>query len=328
MQKVVRALTLCLLGMMLWGQTQKKSAASPKPPAAKPAVEAKPQKSALDKATLEAFLRHTFMLPDNLKVSISDPKPSEVPGLKLVAVTVISGENQKQNVEFFVSDDGTKIMQGKVFDVRESPFAADLKLLRTEGAPSTGPADAPVTMVVFSDFQCQFCREEAKTLRQNLAKDYPTQARLVFKDFPLEQIHPWAKTAAIAGRCVAKANAPVFWEYHDWIFEQQPQITLENVKAKILEFAGTKGLDTLQLTQCIDGKLTEGEVMFSSEEAKALQVSSTPTLFINGRRFVGNTPWPQVKQVIEYELNYSKKMQSEKKDEACCEVKLPIPVQK
>lgn len=283
-----------------------------------------PVKSAFDKATLEAYLRHQFLLPAQLKVIVGDPKPSEVPGLKVVNITVTDGAAMSQNVEFLVSADGKKLLQGKVFDIAESPFASELQQLQTAGAPSMGPPDAPVTIAVFSDFQCQFCREEAKTLRANLEKVYPTQARLVFKDFPIEQIHPWAKPASLIGRCIHRLNAGAFWEYHDWIFEQQPQMKAEELKAKALDFANSRGVDSLQLTQCIDGRLTEKDVQASSAEARALQVTSTPTLFVNGRRLVGNVSWEQLKQVIDYELDYSKKTQPAKSD-ACCEVKLPIP---
>ncbi len=282
------------------------------------------KKSALDKPTLEQYIRHQFLLPDNLKVLVADPKASEVPGLLLIPVTVTDGGAMTQVVEFHVSKDGAKIMQGKVFDIGDSPFAGDLKLLKTGNAPAMGPADAPVTIAIFSDFQCQYCKEEAKTLRSNLEKAYPTQARLVFKDLPIEQIHNWAKPAALIGRCIARQNAGAFWQYHDWIFDQQAAIKAEELQAKAIEFAGTKGMDTLQLTQCISGKLTAKEVEDSIAEARALQVASTPTLFVNGRRMVGSVGWDQLKQVIDHEVAYAQK-NATKKDEACCEVKLAIP---
>ncbi|HUQ92911.1 MAG TPA: DsbA family protein, partial [Bryobacteraceae bacterium] len=247
-------------------QTKKQS---PKSPAAK---------SALDKPVLEAYLRHQFMIPAAMKVMIEDPKPSEVAGLVSVDVLVTDGAAMRQNVQFFVSKDGSQIIQGKVFDVRQAPFAAELKLLKTEGAPALGSPAAPVTVMVFSDFQCGFCKEAAKMLRANVEKSYGAQVRVVFKDFPLEQIHNWAKSAAMIGRCVQRLNAGAFWEYHDWIFEHQAQITKENLTPKALEFANSKNLDALQLTQCIEGRLTEKIVDTSMEEARALQITSTPTL--------------------------------------------------
>lgn len=281
--------------------------------------------SALDKPTLEAFLRHQFMIPANIRFTIEDPKQSELPSMYLVGVNLTDGGQMKQRVEFFVSADGRKMIQGKVFDVRESPFAEDLKLLRTEGYPSTGPTDAPVTLAVFSDFQCQYCKEAARTIRTNVEKEYASRVRVVFMDFPLEQIHPWAKSAALAGRCVHKLDSGAFWQFHDWIFEQQANVTPENLKQKTLEFLNGR-VDTLQLTQCLDGKVPEKDIEASMAAGRSLQVTSTPTLFINGRRLIGNVAWTDLKRVLDYELDYAAKHSSSaKREEPCCEVKLPIP---
>ena len=82
-----------------------------------------------------------------------------------------------------------------------------------------------MVLVVFSDFECPNCKEEAKTLRERLPAAYPKDVRLYFKDFPLEQIHPWAKAAAMAGQCVFRENPAGFWQFHDWIYEHQAEIT-------------------------------------------------------------------------------------------------------
>jgi len=283
------------------------------------------KKTAFDKATLEAYLRHQFLLPANLQVTVEDPKPSDVPGLSQVNVTVSDGGPMRQQVEFLVSKDGAKILQGKVFDINASPFSNELRQLVTDGSPSLGAPGAPVTLVLFSDYQCQYCKEQAKTLRANLEKTYPKEARLVFKDLPIEQIHPWAKPAALIGQCVYKQNPNAFWAYHDWIFEQQGQIKPEELRAKAMDFANTRSLDSLQLTQCIEGRLTAKEVDRSIAEARGLQVTSTPTLFVNGRRMVGNVGWDQLKQVIDHELQHARKTQAASKEEACCEVKIALP---
>jgi protein-disulfide isomerase len=182
--------------------------------------------------------------------------------------------------------------------------------------------------VVFSDFQCPNCKEEAKSLRQNLPSSFPTQVRFFFKDFPLEQIHPWAKSAAIAGRCIFQQSPAKFWEYHDWIYDKQSDINGENLKNQVLEFANNaKGLDALQLGRCIDTKATEGEVNASIAEGKALKVDATPTIFLNGRRLVGNYPWPNLEQIVNGELNYQKDAQKASA-ENCCEIKIPSPLNK
>lgn len=296
-------------------------------PAPAQSAAAPAKKSAFDKPTFEAYLRHQFLLPPQLKVAIEEPKPSELSGFQSLTVTVSDGTNPGQQVQFYVSKDGQKIVQGKVFDINQNPFASDLALLKTDFQPSLGTPGAPVVIVLFSDFQCTFCREEAQMLRQNLLTAYPTQVRLYFKDFPLEQIHPWAKPASIAGRCIFRLNPKAFWDYHDWIFENQGSITPETLKAKVMEFAGQKSIDALQLGRCLDTKATEKEVDKNAAEARALQVNSTPTMFVNGRRLAGKIEWAQLKQVIDYEIEYQKTAKNAG-EQPCCEVKLPIPAQK
>ncbi len=141
----------------------------------------------------------------------------------------------------------------------------------------------------FSDYECPYCREAAKTLRENVLRDYPTQVHVYFFDFPLVVMHPWAKPAAIAGRCVFRQSASAYWDFHDWIFENQKDITPENLKEKVLGFAGTKSkdIDAAQLTSCMDTKATEPEVDKTLAMGQSLNVNQTPTTFINGRRLAG-----------------------------------------
>jgi protein-disulfide isomerase len=230
---------------------------------------------------------------------------------------------------FLVSKDGHKILRAAIFDVNENPFKEDLDKLKTQFQPSMGTEGAPVVLVIFSDFECPVCKLEAQMLRQNLASAYPKEVRLYFKDFPLMQMHPWAKTAAIAGRCIFRQNPAAFWEYHDWVYEHQADITPENFKGKLLEFAKSKDkdIDTMQLTSCVDTRATEAEVDRSVAEGKELHVTGTPTMFINGRRIDGQIPWPNLRDIVDYEIDYQKTAKNAGED-CGCEVKLPSPLGK
>jgi len=282
------------------------------------------KKSALDKATLEAYVRHLFLWGPQIKVEIADAKPSPLTGMVEVNLRASAGAASKDE-RLYVSQDGQKIVQAIVYDVGKNPFAEDLAKLKTEFQPSLGTPGAPVVLVMFSDFQCTYCKEEGKMLRQNLLTAFPKQVRLYFKDMPLVAIHPWAKAAAIAGRCVFRANPTAFWDYHDWIFDQQAQITPETLRGKFLEFAKSKSLDTARLEKCFDTRATEAEVDKSIGEARALGVNSTPTLFVNGRRLTTTVPWGNLKQIIDFEIDYQKTANNAG-EEACCEVKLPSPL--
>ncbi len=281
------------------------------------------ERSALDKATLEAYLRHLFLWGPEIRVEVADPKPSAVEGLLEVRVRAQAGAASAEQT-FFVSRDGRRILQGVVYDVNDHPFRGNLSKLKTGADPSLGTPGAPVVLVLFSDFQCPYCKEEAKMLRQHLLAAYPTQVRLYFKDYPLESIHPWAKAAAIAGRCVFRQSEGAFWEYHDWVYEHQSELTPENLKRKVLEFAQGRNLDALQLNRCLETRATESEVDASLAEGRSLQVNATPTLFVNGRRLASQVSWPQLKAIIDFEIEYQKTAHTAG-DSSCCEVKLSSP---
>jgi protein-disulfide isomerase len=282
--------------------------------------------SAFDKPTFEAYIRHLYMWGPQIQIAIGDPKPSQVPGLREVTISASAGTASVQQA-YLVSNDGKKIIQGSVYDIADNPFRTEISKLVVGNGPSLGTPGAPVMVVLFTDFQCPYCKEQAKVIQQNLLGAYPKEVRLYFKDFPLEQIHPWAKTAAIAGRCVYQQNPASFWQYHDWVFDQQAQITLENFRSKLMDFAKGKEIDSLQLGRCLDTKATEAEVDKSIAEAKSLQVNSTPTLFINGRRLASQLTWPQLKEIIDNEIAYQKTAKNAG-DTGCCEVTLPMPMSK
>ena len=290
-----------------------------------PAVKPAPTKtSAFNKPVFEAYVRHLFVWPQPIQIEIGDPKPSKMlPGFEEVTVHAFQGK-ASQDEHFFISKDGQKIVRGNVFDAAQNPFKADLDKLKTEFQPSFGTAGAPVVLVEFSDFECSYCREEAKILRSNLLTEYPKQVRLYFMDFPLESVHPWAKAASIAGRCIFRQNPNAFWEYHDWIFEHQSEVTLDNLKSKVLEFAKGKDLDALQLTRCMDTKATEDEVNKTMALGQEVAVGSTPTLYVNGRPLVGATPWTELKRIIDFEIEYQKTAKNAGED-CSCDLKLSTP---
>jgi protein-disulfide isomerase len=317
-------LILCVASLAAFCQAPaRKAAVPPRPaPAAKP-----PAKTALDKATFEAYLRHLFVWGSGVNVAISDPKPSsELDGFLEVTAHASLGE-AVQDETFLISKNGRKILKAMVFDVAQNPFKPDLDNLKTQFQPSMGTPNAPVVLVVFTDFQCPVCKEEGKMLRQNLLSAYPRQVRLYFKDFPLVQIHPWAKIAALAGRCIFRQNPAAFWDYYDWIYDHQSEVTADNFRQKLSEFVAGKEIDGIQLARCLDERATEAEVDRGIAEGKALNVRATPTLFINGRRLEGQIPWPSLREIIDYEIEYQKTAKNAGED-CGCEVKLPSPLEK
>jgi protein-disulfide isomerase len=282
--------------------------------------------SAFDKPTLEAYLRHLLAMSPDVQLTIGDPKPSPVPGLKEVDVRLSLGERH-QDETFFISNDGKEIVRGFAYNINQNPFAPELEKLHTDLSPSFGEPGAPVVMVVFSDFECPNCKDDAKILRDNIPVKFPKEVRLYFKDYPLTAIHPWAKPAAIDGRCVFRQSPAAFWRYYDWMYEHQGDITAENLKDKVMEWANTdKDLDTMQLGRCIETKATEGEVDKELAEGQALRIEGTPTIFVNGRRLFGNYPWANLEQIVNGELKYQQT--NHDAGEKCCEISIPSPIKK
>jgi protein-disulfide isomerase len=284
-----------------------------------------PKKSAFSKPELEAYVRHLWVIPTTMGVVVGDPKPStDVPGFEEVSLKITQGQ-VSQDVLLYVSKDGSKILQGNAFDINFNPFKKDLDKINTNFQPSLGTAGAPVVAVLFSDFQCPYCKIEGQMLRQNLISNYPTQVRLYFVDYPLEQLHAWAKPAAVAGRCVFHQDPAAFWEYHDWIYGRQESITAENLKSIIDIWAkDRKDVDAIQLGTCIQSKDSEKEVEAEQAKGKSLQVEGTPTLFLNGRR-LSAVEWPQLKATIDNEIEYQKVAKNAGEDCGCEVKQLDVP---
>jgi protein-disulfide isomerase len=173
--------------------------------------------------------------------------------------------------------------------------------LNMEHQPSFGPADAPVTIVEFGDFECPSCRAEAPLLRELIPDLFPNKVRIVFKDYPLDSIHPWARAAAIAGRCVFRQDPRAFWKFYDWDYQNQDDITVENLKPKVLGWAAGNGISLVQLESCMDGKATDAEVTQNISDGKAAGVRGTPTIFVNGLKSA-SMQIPGLQQMIEKEL--------------------------
>lgn len=263
---------------------------------------AKP-KSAFDKAVLEAYLRHLEIYRGPVQYKIDDPKPSRhLSGFSEVAVHV-TWEGGGRDETYYISADGQTILEGNLYNIDGNPFQSNVDKLTTADQPSFGPVDAPVTIVEFGDLECPDCKMEAPILRRNVPEAFSGKVRVFFKDFPLESIHPWARAAAIAGRCVYRQNHQAFWNFYDWMYTAQDEISPENVRSKITTWAGQNSLDAMQLDRCIESKSTESEVDRSIAEGRALDVRGTPTLFINGRK-IGGLQWPDLQLVINKELQY------------------------
>jgi protein-disulfide isomerase len=255
-----------------------------------------------DPATVERFLRRQFAWPEEVQVTIGPYRPSPIPGLLQTTVVVIA-QGKKHEAQYLATPDGQYLLPGPAFVLSSDPLAAVRAKMNLAESPSLGSPLAPVAIVEFSDLQCSFCKSMAGVLHNEIMPQYNGRVRLVFKNFPLPQIHPWAMPAALLGRCIYKryGDAP-FWSYEKWVFENQPAITAENFKDKTAAYAKENKLDGAQLAACMERQETKDAVERDISEATSLQLNATPTLFINGRRMVGNQGVALLQQIINGEL--------------------------
>jgi protein-disulfide isomerase len=253
--------------------------------------------TALQKS-VEAYLRNLYAFGPNVQLTVSPPKESEVAGLLETTVDLKDGENS-QSAKFYLSKDGKYLVRGEISDLSKDTLAETRARIQMNDAPSLGDPKAPITLVEFSDFECPVCRSLHDVLR-GMLPNYP-QVRVVFKDFPLESLHPWARTAALAGRCAYQQDPKAFWKVYDAIYDQQEVISAANAWTKMADFAAAAGLNADTFKACMASPDAAAAVDASRANGQQLEVGSTPTVFVNGRRLVGADP-RLLEQYIKYEL--------------------------
>ena len=156
--------------------------------------------------------------------------------------------------------------------------------------PVKGASRPKVIIVEFSDFQCPACRAMSPVL-EAIVKRYPNEVMVVYKNYPLTGIHRWAYTAALAGECAHLQG--MFWRYHDLLFERQKEWAHSaDARVDFLNMAEELGMDRMEFLRCMESEEARTAVSADMEEGRRLRIHSTPTFFINGRRYVGVfRPW-------------------------------------
>ena len=173
------------------------------------------------------------------------------------------------------------------------PLRFDVK---TAGRPSLGPAAAPVKLVLFSDFECPYCRDFSDTLTE-VSEKYGDKVQLVFRQFPLNNIHPNAQRAAETSLCAHDQNR--FWKTHDILFENQRELTEENILMQVMLL---DGFDIGKFRECLASGRHKPEIQEDIRAGLAAGADSTPTLFINGIYLSGGQPYEAVASIIDREL--------------------------
>jgi protein-disulfide isomerase len=260
--------------------------------------------------TVEAFLHASWGYDENRIFQVQAIETTQVQGISRVTVLVQEkGTQQAQPsvLAFLTLPDGKHLVANdEILPFGEHPFANYREILmRDAKGPSRGPANAPLQLVEFSDFQCPHCKEAQPTVEQ-LLKDYP-QAHFVSQVFPLRRVHSEAEKAAETGVCVAKTGGnDAFFKYADAVYADQAQLTPEGSTAVLASAVKTAGVDEAKVKTCMAEPSTKTAVDASLQVGAEVGVNQTPMLAVNGRLLpLGGFPYDQLKKIIDYDLKQS-----------------------
>jgi len=258
-------------------------------------------------ATVDSFLQQTFGYDSQLSWKISSIKPAPVPGLAQIDVVLATPQGQQAS-RFYVTADGQHALAGKIdiIPFGAKPFdPAKKKLEQGITGPSRGPKDAAVTIIEFGDLQCPACKAAQPSIEALVAAE--PNARFVFQNYPLE-MHNWAAKGAAYADCVGEASNDAFWKFIAKTYETQGDITAENADEKLTALADAAGVKGADMAACASTPVAKAHVDASIALGKAVNVTGTPTLFINGRSIgnVSGAPLDTLKSLVDFAAKQGK----------------------
>src|SRR5580658_8103074 len=256
-------------------------------------------------ATVDSFMHEQFGYQPDLTWKIESIAPSPIPGLAEVTVALASPQGH-QLTRFYVGSDGAHALVGEMIPFGAHPFdPAKQKLEKGINGPARGPKDSPVLIVEFGDLQCPACKAAQPTIEALIAAE--PNARFVFQNFPLE-MHNWAAKGAAYADCVGRASNDAFWKFVAKTYESQSDITAANADEKLTALADAAGVKGADIATCATTPIPKSHVDASIALGKAVNVTGTPTLFINGR-IIGNVsqvPADTLKALVEFAAKQGK----------------------
>ena len=310
---IVRRAFLVLLLICLGCSAQSPPASSPSPPAD------------LVRA-VERQVRAHYSLPPDVKVILGTLRSSEFANYDALTVTFLS-PNKKQEYEFLLSRDHKTLLRMTKLDLTSDPYAEIMKKIDIAGRPTRGNKDAKVTVVNYDDFECPFCSRMHETLFPGLFKEYGDRVLFIYKDYPLEEIHPWAVHAAVNASCLGAQNGDAYWDYADYLHGNQHAISggRDGQNAELDKLATLQAqkhnLDLPKLQACVKAQ-DEKAVRASMHEGDTVGVDATPTMFVNGQKLDGAVPPDEVRLALDQALRDAGVAPPERKP-AAAEAKTP-----
>lgn len=256
--------------------------------------------------TVNAFLKQLWGYDPQRVWQVEGIQKTQVPGLSRVTLYVAQGSDPSkvQGSQFFVLPDGKHAISDDVISFGAQPFAETRDILKSRAAgPAKGAAGKDLLFVEFSDFQCPHCKD-AQGIIEHLMQDFPN-ARLIYENYPLLQIHPASQKAAEYGVCVAQAGGgDAFFKYATSVFDKQAALTPEGTAQTLKNAVTAAGQSPDKIDACLADPQTKAAVAASVKLAQDLNVNSTPTLFVNGRPVPvsSSVPYETSKSIVAFQL--------------------------
>ncbi len=244
---------------------------------------------------IERQVRAYTGVPPDVKIIQGVRTPSKFPGYDNLPVT-IDGNAGKKTIDFLIARDGSNLLYLTEIDLNEDPYAKNIRRIDLKDRPFRGAENAPVTVVVFDDFECPFCSKMYVTLFNEVMSHYRDRVKVVMKDFPILDAHPWAMRAAVDAHCLADQNLQAYWDFSDYVHTHQGEVSAKFRVAGVPDPKAIDGFATASaekhgvkpepLQACI-ARQDDSRVQSSIAEARSLDIGSTPTMFVNGQEIDG-----------------------------------------
>jgi len=254
---------------------------------------------------LEHQVRANYSVPSEVKLVVGPLRPSDFPNYDALTIT-FDDSGKKKDYDFLLARDHKTLLRMTKIDLTKDPYAEVMKKIDVTGRPTRGAKDAKVVAVNFDDFQCPFCSHMHSNLFPTLLKEYGDRVLFIYKDFPLDEIHPWAIHAAVNANCLAAQNADAYWDFADFVHNNQKEINgargVENQYGELDKIATVQGqkhnLDTAKLQACVKAQ-DDKAVRASQREGDKVGVSATPAMFVNGQKVDGAVPIEDLRAIFD-----------------------------
>jgi protein-disulfide isomerase len=258
---------------------------------------------------IELLVRSQLQVPPEYDVKIGAKTKSTFPGYTTLPITFSLSSKPDAKpavVDFLLSDDGNTLVRLMKFDLTKDPA----NVAQLANRPVRGTESAKVTIINFDDLECPYCARMHQELFPQTLERYKGLIKVVYKDDPLVEIHPWAMHASIDANCLADQSGTAYWSYVDYVHAHGDEVSgsdrdVAKASATLDRLAREQGakekVDVTKLDACLK-KQDNGAVLASMQEADHLNIDGTPTLFINGERISGAQPIDQVWKAIDRAL--------------------------